>query len=90
MASAAKSGAGKGAPGDTAPQTAAPTDEVRSDESAGEPATDDVKRRFREALDRKNHKHAEGAAAGENGEHAKVHGAHGPAHTQRQFRRKSG
>lgn len=52
---------------------------------------DEVKRRFKEALERKNGRHAGGAAAGESGEHARVHGgAHGPAHQQRQFRRKSG
>lgn len=52
---------------------------------------DDVKRRFKEALDRKNGRHAEAAAAGEGNDQAKVHGgAHGPAHLQRQFRRKSG
>jgi len=52
---------------------------------------DDLKRKFREALDRKNGRHADSAAAGEPGDHAKVHGgAHGPAHQQRQFRRKSG
>jgi hypothetical protein len=55
------------------------------------PEQDDVKRRFKEALDRKNGRHLDGPATGEGGEHAKVHGgAHGPAHQQRQFRRKSG
>jgi hypothetical protein len=54
-------------------------------------AEDDVKRKFREALDRKNGRHADSAAAGEVGDQAKVHGgAHGPAHQQRTFRRKSG
>ena len=90
MASAAKSGGGKAAAGDTAPGTAAPADDVPTADQQGESSADDVKRRFREALDRKNHKHADGAGSGEGGEHAKVHSAHGPAHQQRQFRRKSG
>jgi len=52
---------------------------------------DDVKRKFKEALDRKNGRNAEGGEHAEGGDHAKVHGgAHGPAHQQRQFRRKSG
>jgi hypothetical protein len=61
--------------------------------TSGDPAEakDDVKRRFREALDRKRGRSADAAATGESGDHAKVHGgAHGPAAQQRQFRRKSG
>jgi hypothetical protein len=55
------------------------------------PEPDDVKRRFKEALDRKNGRHQDAAAAGEGSEHTKVHGgSHGPAHQQRTFRRKSG
>ncbi|HEY6796082.1 MAG TPA: DUF5302 domain-containing protein [Kineosporiaceae bacterium] len=64
-----------------------------SGQTPGDPAAhqDDVKRRFREALARKQGRSADGAAAGEAGEHAKVHGGtHGPAQQQRQFRRKSG
>ena len=56
-------------------------------EEAEEPA-DDMKRRFREALERKNAQ----AKAGES--HAdsssKIHGSHGPAGSRRTFRRKSG
>jgi hypothetical protein len=50
----------------------------------------DVKAKFREALERKNAK--QGGAEGADGkESSKVHGgAHGPAHQQRTFRRKSG
>lgn len=62
--------------------------EAKPDDSS---ATDDVKRKFREALDRKQGKHSDGASGGDGSDHAKVHGgAHGPAHQQRQFRRKSG
>jgi hypothetical protein len=56
----------------------------------GEPGKEDVKRKFREALERKQNRHADAAASGDAGDHSKVGGTHGPAHTQRQFRRKSG
>jgi len=50
---------------------------------------DDMKRKFREALERKR-----GAQTAANAEGAhdtgKVHGSHGPASTRRSFRRKSG
>jgi len=53
-------------------------------------AVDEVKRKFREALERK-HGNESGAAVTEETEgRRKVSDAHGPAHTQRQFRRKSG
>ena len=62
-------------------------------EGAAEPEAgadfDDMKRKFREALERKR-----GAQTAANAEGAqdtgKVHGAHGPASTRRSFRRKSG
>lgn len=81
-----------GAPGDPAGPEAtgpeAPGPEAPGPEGEGK---DDVKRRFREALDRKHGRSADAAASGEGGDRAKVHGhAHGPAHQQRQFRRKSG
>lgn len=59
-----------------------------SEQATGQPA-DDVKRRFREALERKNARHHASAAAGESGD-SKVHAAHGPASQQKSFRRKSG
>jgi Family of unknown function (DUF5302) len=49
---------------------------------------DDMKRKFREALERKReqaHANAEGTQAT-----GKVHDAHGPASSRRSFRRKSG
>jgi hypothetical protein len=55
----------------------------------GESHVDDVKRKFREALERKQAKRSTGSMA-EGEDRAKVPEAHGPAHTQRQFRRKSG
>lgn len=49
---------------------------------------EDVKRRFREALERKNAqaKSGEGHADGSS----KIHDTHGPAAAKRTFRRKSG
>ncbi|MQY09637.1 DUF5302 domain-containing protein [Actinomadura macrotermitis] len=54
-----------------------------------EGAEDEVKRRFREALDRKRGAAAEGNAGG-GAQNGKVRGAHARADHQRQFRRKSG
>jgi Family of unknown function (DUF5302) len=48
---------------------------------------DDLKRKFREALDRKRAAHASAEGAQDTG---KVHGSHGPATSRREFRRKSG
>jgi Family of unknown function (DUF5302) len=48
---------------------------------------DDMKRKFREALDRKRAEHASAEGAQDTG---KVHGSHGPATSRREFRRKSG
>jgi Family of unknown function (DUF5302) len=54
-----------------------------------ETGEDDVKRRFREALERKRGATAKNdAGAGRNG--SKVRGVHERADHQRQFRRKSG
>jgi hypothetical protein len=58
------------------------------DEPAAVSPAEDVKRKFREALDRK-HAHG-GRDVSEDGEHAKIHDAHGPAKAQQMFRRKSG
>jgi hypothetical protein len=57
-----------------------------------DPADDreEVRRKFREALDRKQGRTADQAADGDAKKASKIHDAHGPAHTQRQFRRKSG
>jgi uncharacterized protein YndB with AHSA1/START domain len=62
-------------------------DEAGAVEGAND--VDDVKRKFREALERKQGKRS-GGVADEGEDRRKVSEAHGPAHTQRQFRRKSG
>jgi hypothetical protein len=53
-------------------------------------AEDEVKRRFREALERKQGKNAavNGSVSGKDP--SKVHSPHGPAASRRSFRRKSG
>lgn len=57
-----------------------------------EPAgsNEDVKRKFREALDRKAGRQQDKAGEDETGPSTKVHSAHGPARNRRDFRRKSG
>jgi hypothetical protein len=51
---------------------------------------EDVKRQFREALERKHGRESEANAANDGREASKVHGTHGPARHKRSFRRKSG
>ncbi len=51
------------------------------------PDLDEMKRKFREALERKRGTHASAEAVDHTG---KVHGSHGPAASRRSFRRKSG
>jgi Family of unknown function (DUF5302) len=57
--------------------------------AAQEPDLDEMKRKFRAALDRKKEQHAAATAEGAE-KTGKVHGAHGPASMRRSFRRKSG
>jgi Family of unknown function (DUF5302) len=54
-----------------------------------QPDLDEVKRKFRAALERKQADHASDAA-GTGKTQGKVHGSHGPAASRRSFRRKSG
>ncbi|MGW0805703.1 DUF5302 domain-containing protein [Nonomuraea sp. NPDC002799] len=51
---------------------------------------DEMKRKFREALDRKRDQNASAGAEGKGVDTSKIHGAHGPAASKRSFRRKSG
>lgn len=51
-------------------------------------AEDDIKRKFREALERKNAKSSGGSAHADGP--AKQSRAHGPVENRREFRRKSG
>ncbi len=69
---------------------AAPGPESAADEEEPERPEDEMKRKFRAALDRKRSQLAEhnDRQTGKNG--GKVQGAHGPAQSRRSFRRKSG
>jgi hypothetical protein len=88
--------------GPAATESAATQDEARqetaaepaedADASTGEPAKpdlDETKRKFREALERKHQAHNDGQGQGGR-DGGKINGAHGPAASRRNFRRKSG
>jgi Family of unknown function (DUF5302) len=62
---------------------------MASAEPEPEGPEDELRRKFREALERKRSQQAGGAAA-DGKESSKIHGAHGPAAHKREFRRKSG
>ncbi|HEY9522160.1 MAG TPA: DUF5302 domain-containing protein [Thermopolyspora sp.] len=69
--------------------------EVPQDTSASEPEVteateDEMKRKFREALERKRQAQADAGAGGSGRNSSKVRGTHGPAASRRSFRRKSG
>lgn len=64
------------------------TSTPENDQAAARPSAEDVKRKFREALDKK-HAHG-GRDVSEDGDQSKIHDAHGPAKSQQMFRRKSG
>jgi hypothetical protein len=66
-----------------------PEDPTPPAADAAKPDLDETKRKFREALERKNQTHSEGQdQSGRDG--SKINGAHGPAASRRSFRRKSG
>jgi Family of unknown function (DUF5302) len=58
-------------------------------ESAKPDDLDETKRKFREALERKHQAHNDGQGKGGR-DGGKISGAHGPAASRRNFRRKSG
>jgi hypothetical protein len=75
---------------EAAPDPAPPADAAGQADDvppSAESDFDDLKRKFREALDRKRATHASAEGAQDTG---KVHGSHGPAVSRRSFRRKSG
>ena len=63
--------------------------DTHAEDDEAKPDMDEVKRKFREALDRKKQAHADGQGNGGQ-DTGKIHGAHGPAASRRNFRRKSG
>jgi len=85
QADAQPADAEQAAAGQAAPEPA----ETHHDDGEAKPDLDEVKRKFREALDRKRQAHAEGQGRGGQ-DTGKIHGAHGPAASRRSFRRKSG
>ena len=64
------------------------TDRSDPEQQVAASSAEDVKRKFRAALDKK-HAHG-GRDVSEDGDQAKIHDAHGPAKAQQMFRRKSG
>ncbi|GAB7106966.1 DUF5302 domain-containing protein [Streptomyces phaeofaciens JCM 4814] len=72
------------------PEGSEPADGERPALSPDDDGQYDLKRKFREALARKRGMQADTADAAANLDTSKVHGAHGPAASQRSFRRKSG
>ena len=98
-AAATESAATKATTGkDAAAETAAPVAEVTSAAEGGsggdgeeeaKPDLDETKRKFREALERKNQAHGDGQGQGGR-DASKINNAHGPAASRRNFRRKSG
>lgn len=59
-------------------------------EGSEEDSEEEMKRRFREALERKRAEQADANAARGGKDTGKVHGTHGPAGNRRSFRRKTG
>jgi hypothetical protein len=53
-------------------------------------ADEEAKRKFREALERKRRQQEDHGAGTAGPDSSKFHGTHGPAKSQRTFRRKSG
>jgi hypothetical protein len=75
-------------PGKTAPEAGQEAAAQADQEGpAARADLDEMKRKFREALERKRSEHASAEGVDHTG---KVHGAHGPAASRRSFRRKSG
>jgi hypothetical protein len=69
------------------PQEAQEAHGAQEAEGSAPSDLDELKRKFREALDKKRNAHVSAEGAHDTG---KVHGSHGPAVSRRSFRRKSG
>ena len=67
---------------------ASPGDGVASPD--GMSSEDEIKRKFRAALDRKRARETDAGGGRQGKDAGKIHGVHGPARTRRSFRRKSG
>jgi hypothetical protein len=73
---------------DAAGQAADQAPETSAEDSQSAPGTDDVKQKFRAALDRKRAEQHDHQSSGGRG--GKIAGTHGPVGGSRSFRRKSG
>jgi hypothetical protein len=71
------------------PAVTQPAETQASETQPEKPDLDETKRKFREALERKNQAHSDGQGQGAR-DGGKINGAHGPAASRRSFRRKSG
>ncbi|CAG7652944.1 DUF5302 domain-containing protein [Actinacidiphila bryophytorum] len=73
-------------------QAAEPTSEEpdAAAPAAADAEEDEVKRKFREALERKQGSRRGAGGTGNGPDQSKIHGAHGRAGGPREFRRKSG
>jgi len=69
---------------------AAPEPEGSEDAPEPEGSEDEIKRKFREALERKQAKRTDANAARGGKDAEKIHGARGLARSRRSFRRKTG
>ncbi|WP_371673646.1 DUF5302 domain-containing protein [Streptomyces sp. NBC_00289] len=78
--------AAESAPQDSPEPADAPSPALAPDEDGQY----DLKRKFRESLARKRGQQADAAAQAASTDASKIRGAHGPASSQRSFRRKSG
>ena len=63
--------------------------DTHAEDDEAKPDMDEVKRKFREALDRKRDAHSDSDGKGAH-ESGKIHGTHSREGGRRQFRRKSG
>ena len=89
MAAGQSKGSADKARSDKAGSDNAGSEKTGRDASADPGEIDDLKRKFREAVDRKKDRQANANADGAQAT-GKVHDAHGPASSRRSFRRKSG
>ena len=76
-------------PAGDAPSGAAAEPEAAGEHGSAGADLDEVKRKFRQALERKRSAQNSANTEDAHGE-GKVHGSHGPASVRRSFRRKSG
>jgi hypothetical protein len=72
---------------DAAPESENPEQPETGPVAGGE---DELKRKFREALEHKRGQQANSNASGTGKDPSKAHATHGPAGSRRSFRRKSG